>query len=684
LEPRWYLSGTDPNWAVALGAEGSDQVRALTVDSTGNTYTAINFSTGSQRTVEVLKHSPSGTELSRQAIATYSTSTSDFLRIDGLVVDVDGNLFVAGDFRGDFDLDGVPGIELDGSTAIGNGFVVKYDSAGAFAWAHSLNCSAANFFVNALSLSDSHAYVVGNFFETISYDNNPILASTAGDDWAGFLVQIPLDQPESAVAVQIQESGSVWPTEVLVADNGGTDEILVAGEFGILGPWSMNSTAVIGGEVMKTFNRTDAFLVKFHTDASVPEPQWAHQIAERAVRRERNGMSSADALTRSSDGSIYVGGHFLGTSDFGSETLTPVNWSTDGYVVRIEEVNGSPQVSWAHHIRSSETVTIQGIGALSDTLYVAGNFVGATDFDPSGLADPELIPSGEPDLFLLELGAISHEFLAVRQAGGEGRETVVDLIVGASAVHTVARSDSPLVPTMGGTLETAGSYDGILIHVNPAAPQLTIEPTVTAIGASQTQMFTALDGDQPVPVDWWLDGTLVTDDPSPTYVLPTDLALGRHELVLDMNDLSGASYRHVFDVTAAFVLNPPSDLTAAVALRGRNSDITLTWTDDSNNEDGFYIEYNNPQLTSDWQLAGTVTANVTTFTQRVNNRVGEIQYRVRSFAVVDGQTKLSEATEPLNVDPAVSGTVGNALAASSRFLRDLAAAVDELFGENKS
>ncbi len=110
----------------------------------------------------------------------------------------------------------------------------------------------------------------------------------------------------------------------------------------------------------------------------------------------------------------------------------------------------------------------------------------------------------------------------------------------------------------------------------------------------------------------------------------------------------------------AYVVNAPSSLNAAAV---SNSQINLTWTDNSDNEDGFKIE-RSPNGTSDWNQVETVGANVTSFQNTGLASFTTYHYRVYAYkeSSVSGYSDVASAS--------TSGTVNapsslNAVAVSS-------------------
>jgi C1A family cysteine protease/PKD repeat protein len=117
---------------------------------------------------------------------------------------------------------------------------------------------------------------------------------------------------------------------------------------------------------------------------------------------------------------------------------------------------------------------------------------------------------------------------------------------------------------------------------------------------------------------------------------------GTFTVTLTVTDNSGASNSTILTVTAIDPdqLNAPSNLTGSVSSRSVNSTrtVTLSWTDNSNNETGFYIERaaKAPRSTTPFSRIATVGANVTTYSEIL--AVGTYYYRVQAVNSSTGTT----------------------------------------------
>jgi len=126
--------------------------------------------------------------------------------------------------------------------------------------------------------------------------------------------------------------------------------------------------------------------------------------------------------------------------------------------------------------------------------------------------------------------------------------------------------------------------------------------------------------------------------------------------------LSGDSnYSNTTQATTAAFLIAPSNLTATAA---SSTEIDLSWTDNSNNEDGFKIEQSTDNV--NFTQIAMVAANVTTYASTGLTAVTTYYFRVRAASAANGDSAYSNVanatTNPAPVAPAApTGLTANAV-----------------------
>jgi PKD repeat protein len=183
----------------------------------------------------------------------------------------------------------------------------------------------------------------------------------------------------------------------------------------------------------------------------------------------------------------------------------------------------------------------------------------------------------------------------------------------------------------GHVLSSAASYPGCL---DLAGTTQNIAPSAdfTFNTADLTATFTDASGDSDGSVDSWSwdfgDGaTASTQNPSHTYD-----ATGDYEVTLTVTDDAGATDSATQTVTVSAPAGPqspaaPSNLVATVEKTGRGktkvvTGVTLSWTDNSDNETGFIVESckeettgkgKNRSVTCTYSETASTGENTTTF-----------------------------------------------------------------------
>jgi PKD repeat protein len=170
--------------------------------------------------------------------------------------------------------------------------------------------------------------------------------------------------------------------------------------------------------------------------------------------------------------------------------------------------------------------------------------------------------------------------------------------------------------------------------------------TYTVLNLTATFTDTSTDSDGTI-VSWsWDFGdgmTSTVQNPSHTYAAPGTYSVGL--TVTDDDGANDATSRMV-TVTAPPAL--PAAPTNLVATAVSRTQINLTWTDNANNEDGFYIERCKGATCTNFTRIATVGANATSYSNTGLSKNTTYRYRVLAYnsAGNSGYSNIASAKTP--------------------------------------
>ena len=238
----------------------------------------------------------------------------------------------------------------------------KYNSDGSKLWTRSLLGSTAYGEANAIVVSsDGSIYVAGyredNLYGTINGDADGFLSKYSSDGSKSWTRLVGSSEWDSANTVTISSDGSIY----------------VAGDTS--GNLDGNSNA--GSD-------SDAFLSKYSSDGS---KSWTRMLGS-------SEWDSANTVTISSDGSIYVAGRTEGNLEGNSNNDGD---SDDGFTdlgdAFLSKYNSDGSKSWTRLLGSSGREDVDAVTTSSDgSIYIAGS--------TSGNLDGNSNAGGDSDAFL--------------------------------------------------------------------------------------------------------------------------------------------------------------------------------------------------------------------------------------------------------------------------------------------
>ena len=400
------LPAQDIKWVRHMSAATAEFANAVLADSDGNFYISgyfggnLNF--GGQ--------SLSGSGIGDVFIAKYSSSggldwvkqgtSSGWNGGRGIALDGNGNVFVTGRIQGTVSFDG----EMATSVSENDPFITKYSPEGAIQWVRSGGGSGDDWGQSVAVDAEGNSYGVGSMGSGITFSGTSLFSAGAED---AYLVSY-----DANGTLKWAKSGGGNGTDV--AYGVATDlkgNIYVVGEF--------SGTATFSGTTINGSPNGTGFLASYDSDGGL---RWVKSL---------NGTTIAEKVSVDSDGNIYAVGAFLGTTTFGSTTLTSAG-AEDIFVARYD-ADGSPLAAW--QVGGSGRDGVAGFGQSSQvTPGVGGGFFLASSFENSVVIGEETLTSeGDRDVLIARFDQEGNPLWA-RRGGGSDFEGYVG--VGVDGVNT--------------------------------------------------------------------------------------------------------------------------------------------------------------------------------------------------------------------------------------------------------
>jgi hypothetical protein len=184
--------------------------------------------------------------------------------VDGLDVDTQGNVFVAGIFHFAVDFDPGPGTAEYFGCALGSGYLSKFDSYGEFQWVWPLvsNASTSGECVSVTASNLGTVSVTGDFAGTVDFDPGPDLRTRTAKNLQDVFVTC-LDPNGAFLWVDTWGGEEYDGGQAIASDAGGN--LFVAGRFRHTVDFDPGPSI----EYHTPSGSTDAFLCKL-----LPDGQW--------------------------------------------------------------------------------------------------------------------------------------------------------------------------------------------------------------------------------------------------------------------------------------------------------------------------------------------------------------------------------------------------------------------------
>jgi hypothetical protein len=391
-----------------------------------------------------------------QSAITLGQTGTGFSEVDRTVVDASGNVYLLGGFSGTLQI-GATTLTAIGSDEI---FVAKWSAATrSFAWAQRAGGTGSDY-GRAIVVSGSSVYIVGAFrSQTITFGSfNLVNANQNSSAFSADLFVAKLtDAGNSASFTWAQRAGGTESEEASDLAVVGTT-LYVAGAFA-------STSLQLGTTTLVNAGSFDGFVAKLLDSGTTATVAWA----------QRGGGSEEDNFEKLvvNGTDVLVAGGFKGTASFGAlpTTITSAG-NRDVLVAKLTDLGASAQYTWVQRAGGADNEYLRGLAVNGSSLYVAGDFSGATStFGAATLQNASSTTGNDAFVAKLTDAGSSASFTWAQQVSGTGYDEADALLVRGTSVY-VAGHFSSTTATFGALSLTNGgaarTYDVFVARLQDA------------------------------------------------------------------------------------------------------------------------------------------------------------------------------------------------------------------------
>lgn len=368
-------------WSIAVGGSGDDFGDCVSIDSNGNLYITgfysstvdfdpsvsnANLTSAGSNDIFLAKYNSNG---QYQWAHSFGSSGGD--RGHRVHIDATNSVYLTGYFVGTADFD--PSVATANLSAVGSydGFLAKFNSAGAYQWAFSYGSAGGDWGGGLCTDVSGNVYLSGNFSGTADFDPSGGAANLT----PGNINDLFVAKYNSSGQYQWAfNSGSTIAASAYSLKTDLSGNVYVTASLYGTGDFDPGSSVV---NLTSTPASYDLVVAKYN---NAGQYQWAFIVGA------NSGTDAANDIFVDASSNIYIAGYFTGTVDFdpGTGTANVIGTGTPNELF-LAKYNSAGQYQWAFGVSSANESMGYGVWVdPSDNVYATGFFGGTADFDPSG------------------------------------------------------------------------------------------------------------------------------------------------------------------------------------------------------------------------------------------------------------------------------------------------------------
>jgi len=422
-------------WSSRFGDAGSQFVRSVAVDTSGNVIITGYFNGGADfgggtltsagdYDIFLAKFGSNGAYVWSKRFGDASQQT-----VQGVAVDAFGNVFIAGYFEGTVDFGGGPLT----SAGLRDIFVAKFASDGSHLWSNRFgdsNYQAAN----ALAVDGAGNVIIAGVFMGSADFGGGALTSAGG--WDVFMAKF--DGSGAYGWSKRFGDGNNQFAPALAVD--GSNNVIVGGYFA--------GSVDFGGGALTSAGGEDMFVAKLGSDGG---HLWSNRFGDASTEQQVWSVAV--------DGSdnVVLTGYFTGSVDFGGGTL-PYGGGADIFVAEL--ASGGAHL-WSKSFGGGANQYGWGVAVdASDNVILTGAMNGTVDFGGGALTS-----AGANDVFIAKLDP-GGGHLASNRFGDANYQTAQAIAVDKWGRIVIAGYFEGTVNFGGGVLTSAGGEDAFVAKFN--------------------------------------------------------------------------------------------------------------------------------------------------------------------------------------------------------------------------